>query len=241
MLQRRYSADQLRKRADMKANLVKTAALKQTTQVVNEHLQHTIRVKAVAEKYVEYVWLISDELLEKYPGLARRPGAPGQVDPWPVNGLPFDTVFEYITYYVETTPGILGYANVGFSTTRNHMDLLYCAALHRCRWTDDFQGKEALKLCRKNSRSTMSLVGGGTKQIITPVMRVLLASQPAEFQEDRMVSKPFEGVDVEWAIHLCHRSKHANRSMGAAGMFGLGSLLGLRPSSYFENKARNHK
>ena len=69
MLQRRYSADQLRKRADMKANLVKTVALKQTTQVVNEHLQHTIRVKAVAEKYVEYVWLISDELLEKYPGI----------------------------------------------------------------------------------------------------------------------------------------------------------------------------
>jgi hypothetical protein len=89
----RLSDVQLQKRALMKTSLVKSVALKQTMQVANELRPHTIKVAAVAEKYVEYVSLVSDVLLGKYPDLARKPGDPDQVDPWPVNGLPFDTVY----------------------------------------------------------------------------------------------------------------------------------------------------
>ena len=235
---RQLDAAQQRRRAQMKAHMEKSVALETTMAVVDEHMMHTLRWNAVAEKYGEYVWLVGDVLLKKYPDLARKSDAPGEVDPWPVNGLPFEIVFEYITYYVVHTPGLLGYATVCFSTARNQMDLLYCAALRMCEWTADFQGKEALKQCRKNSRTSMSLVGGGTKDILTPVMRLLLASQPAEFQEERTKKKAVEGVDVEWAILLCHQSLHANRSMTVAAMISVASLLGLRPSSMFENKAR---
>ena len=64
--QRKYNEEQQRKRALMKESLVKSVALKKTTTVVSEHLQHTLRWQAVAEKYVEYIWLINDELLVKY-------------------------------------------------------------------------------------------------------------------------------------------------------------------------------
>ena len=231
-------AAQQRRRAKMKAHIKKTVALERTMAVVDEHMRHTGAWNAVAEKYVDHVWLAGDVLLEKYPDLARKSDAPGEVDPWPENGLPFELVFEYISYYVAHTPGVLGYATVCFGSARNHMDLLYCAALRMCEWTADFEGKEALRQCRKNSRTTMSLVGGGTKEILTPVMRMLLASQPAEFQEDRTKKKAVEGVDVEWAIRLCHQSLHANRSMTVAAMISVASLLGLRPSSMFENKVR---
>ena len=81
--QRTYSDEQKEKRALIKASLAKSDSLKLTKKVINEHLKHTRQWKAVAAKYVEYVWLLSEELLHKYPELVRRAGAAqDQVDPW---------------------------------------------------------------------------------------------------------------------------------------------------------------
>ena len=89
---RQLDAAQQKRRAQMKAHMKKSVALETTMAVVDEHMMHTLRWNAVAEKYVDYVWLVGDVLLEKYPDLALKSDDSGEVDPWPVNGLPFHAI-----------------------------------------------------------------------------------------------------------------------------------------------------
>ena len=63
--QRTYTEEEKQMQAAIKASLAKSVALKYTTNVVNEHLQHTVRWQAVADKYVKFVYLGTIEYLAK--------------------------------------------------------------------------------------------------------------------------------------------------------------------------------
>jgi len=232
------TAAQARRKEQMSKSYAATPALVMTQQVVEEARSHTIRWKAVGDKYAEYVHLMSSFLLVDFPALpvVLVDGAPDEVEPWPQNGLRYDVVLRYMLYYVENTPGIFGFKTVGMGTTKTHYALLYCAALRLCSFSANSTGLAASALCRKYSTTSMSLVGGGTKENMTPVLRALLLKMPLDYQEDRMVKDAAEQIDLDWILRGSHASPNANRASVVAGAVGLAELAGLRPGSMFESK-----
>ena len=81
------TAAQARRKEQMSKSYAATPALVMTQQVAEEARPHTIRWKAVGDKYAEYVHLMSSVLLVDFPALPVVDGAPDEVEPWPKNGL----------------------------------------------------------------------------------------------------------------------------------------------------------
>jgi hypothetical protein len=204
------TARQLKLRAQIAQVRSQKAERERTAQVVLAAQKHTIQWLAVSESFEEWLEEASSSLLEDNHGLRTKFGDQSQVEPWPENGLKYAVVKGYMFWYVEFTRGVYGRAHVNHRTALNKMDLLYCAALRKCTFSNDRVGWEAQKFCRKNTNGGLYTIEGG-ETVTNPIMVALVKQFGEEFQEDVLKKKAVKPVDMDWLLRQCHKYPLTNK------------------------------
>ena len=149
-----------------------------TVKVSSPHIK---RVNTVALKFEAFVSKVERVVIERYPNIPRKwengVENKNKVEPWPSSGMFLPLVEMYMTQYVKNVKPKLGYTVPGKRTVQNQEDVVYIAALARCKFTADEQGTAERQKTKMRAYGRLSS-GQQKKDMSSFVKKMILTLGP---------------------------------------------------------------
>jgi len=209
-----------------------------TVKVSSPHIK---RVNTVALKFEAFVAKVERVVIERYPNIPRKwengVENKNKVEPWPSSGMFLPLVEMYMTQYVKNVKPKLGYTVPAKRTVQNHEDVVYIAALARCKFTADEQGTAERQKTKMRAYGRLSS-GQQKKDMSSFVKKMILTLGPV-FQEDRTVKDKLDVQDEDYLQITSQGMKYrVNLSVQVCAMIGFFGGTGKRPSTALPNDGR---